>query len=116
MITPQLVAGRGVGAKLFRGLGDVTRLAILQSLAAGELRVVDLVALLGMSQSNVSAHLSCLKDCGLVTDRPEGRSVYYRIAAAEVFDLMRSAEMLLQEVGQQIALCPNYSQSDKGPA
>lgn len=104
----RLGAGRDVGAKLFRGLGDATRLAILQSLAAGERRVTDLVAELGMSQSNVSTHLACLKDCGLVADRPEGRAVYYRIATTEVFELLRSAETLLEDVGQKIALCPNH--------
>ena len=106
-------AGRVLGAKLFRGLGDQTRLAILQVLAMGERRVTDLVAELKMSQSNVSGHLACLKDCGLVADRPEGRAVYYRIASGEVFELLRAAEILLGDVGQQIALCPNYRADDE---
>jgi len=105
---------RGVGAKLFRGLGDGTRLAILQSLSGGERRVTDLVAELGMSQSNVSAHVACLKDCGLVLDRPQGRAVYYRIASAEVFGVLRAAEDLLEVVGHQIALCPNYQPVERG--
>ncbi|MDF2729199.1 MAG: putative ArsR-family regulator [Acidimicrobiia bacterium] len=103
-----LDSGRGVGAKLFRGLADPTRLAILQVLGAGEYRVTDLVGVLRTSQSNVSAHLACLKDCGLVTDRPEGRAVYYRIATKEIYELLRAAEDLLEDVGDQIALCPNY--------
>ena len=110
-----LGSGRDVGAKLFRGLGDVTRLAILQSLAAGERRVTDLVDELGMSQSNVSTHLACLKDCGLVADRPEGRAVYYRIATSEVFELLRSAETLLEGIGQRIALCPHYRSAEERP-
>jgi DNA-binding transcriptional ArsR family regulator len=108
-------ADRVLGAKLFRGLGDQTRLAILQLLAGGERRVTDLVAELGMSQSNVSGHLSCLKDCGLVGDRPEGRAVYYRIASGDVFGLLRAAETLLGDVGHQIALCPNYVAGDQSP-
>lgn len=59
---------------LFRSLGDATRLGILLRLAEGEARVVDLVAALGLAQSTVSSHLSCLRDCGLVDSRPEGRS------------------------------------------
>lgn len=114
MIDPALLPGRDVGAKLFRGLGDTTRLAILQSLAAGERRVTDLVAELGMSQSNVSAHLGCLKECGLVVDRPVGRAVFYRLATQELFELLRSAEVLLGDVGVQIALCPNYRSSKDG--
>ncbi len=107
MTTTRARAGRDVGAKLFRGLSDPNRLAILQALAAGERRVTDLVEELGTSQSNVSGHLACLKECGLVADRPEGRAVFYRIAAPELFDVLRAAEALLGAVGERIALCPN---------
>lgn len=110
----ELDSGRGDGAKLFRGLADPTRLAILQLLASGERRVTDLVGELGMSQSNVSAHLACLKDCGLIVDRPMGRAVHYRIATEQVFDLLRAAEDLLGDVGARIALCPNYEPIDAG--
>ena len=84
------------------------RLAIVQLLASGEHRVTDLVAELGTSQPNVSGHLACLKDCGLVVDRPQGRAVYYSLASAELLDLLRSAETLLGAIGHQIQLCPNY--------
>ena len=97
-----------LAAKLFRGLGDPMRLAIVQLLASGERRVADVVAELGTSQPNVSGHLACLKDCGLVVDRPQGRAVYYSLASAELFDLLRSAETLLAAVGHQIQLCPKY--------
>ena len=93
---------------MFRGLGDPMRLAILQHLANGERRVTDLVGELGTSQPNVSGHLACLKDCGLVVDRPQGRAVYYSLATAELFDLLRSAEKLLAGVGHRIQLCPKY--------
>ena len=43
-------------ACMFRSLGDPTRLAILQHLAMGEHRVVDLIAHLGLAQSTVTAH------------------------------------------------------------
>jgi ArsR family transcriptional regulator len=102
-------ADLALGAKLFRSLGDPMRLAILQVLAGGERRVTDLVGQVGSSQANVSGHLACLKDCGLVVDRPQGRAVYYSLASAELFDVLRSAEGLLASVGHQIALCPNYS-------
>ena len=97
-----------MAAKLFRSLGDPVRLAILQVLAGGERRVTDLVAELGTSQPNVSGHLGCLKDCGLVTDRPQGRAVYYALAHPDLLDVLRSAEGLLDAVGHQIDLCPNY--------
>lgn len=100
-----------LGAKLFRGFADPTRLAILAELADAELRVTDLVAHLGGSQGNISGHLACLKGCGLVTDRPEGRQVFYRIARPDVVAVLRSAEALLAVTGHQVELCPNY-----GPA
>jgi ArsR family transcriptional regulator, cadmium/lead-responsive transcriptional repressor len=105
-------AGRdvSVAAKLFRGFADPTRLAILLVLLAGESRVVDLVERVGGSQSNVSAHLACLKDCGLVTDRPQGRAVLYRLATPQVVELLRQAETLLAEVGHEVALCANYEE------
>ena len=67
-------------ACLFHGFRDPNRLAILRHLAGGEHRVVDLTAHLGLAQSTVSKHLACLKDCGMVTSRPQGRaSVFSRI-------------------------------------
>lgn len=59
---------------LFHSLSDATRLAILRRLAVGEARVVDLTGELGLAQSTVSAHLACLRDCGLVDYRPQGRA------------------------------------------
>ncbi len=97
-----------VAAHMFRGFGDPIRLAIVTELLAGERRVVDLVGVLGCSQSNVSGHLTCLKDCGLIVDRPEGRSVYYRLATPAVVDLLRQAEALLGEIGERVELCENY--------
>jgi ArsR family transcriptional regulator, cadmium/lead-responsive transcriptional repressor len=98
----------GLVAKLMRGFADPTRLAILAALSDGELRVTDLVARVGGSQGNISGHLSCLKDCGMVTDRPEGRAVWYSIAEPEVVGVIRAAEGLLARTGTQVELCPNY--------
>jgi len=68
---------------LFHSLSDSARLAIVRRLADGEARVVDLIGELGLAQSTVSAHVACLRDCGLVTGRPEGRQVFYFTAQAE---------------------------------
>ena len=95
-------------ATLFRGLADPTRLRILLALLPCEQRVTDLVQALGMAQSTVSGHLACLKDCGLVADRPQGRAVWYRVARPELVGVLRSAEELLAAVGTRIELCPNY--------
>src|SRR4051794_26435377 len=63
---PACRADLSAAVALFRGLGDATRLAIVHELAGGERRVVDLTGVLGLAQSTVSAHLACLRDCGLV--------------------------------------------------
>lgn len=51
-------------AKLFRGFGDPSRLSILDALRNGPLTVSELIEATGLSQSNVSNHLGCLRDCG----------------------------------------------------
>ena len=97
-----------VAAKLFRGFADPTRVAILQALLDGERRVADLVEQVGSSQSNISGHLACLRDCGLVFDRPgPRRQVFYRLSGPEVVDLLRAAEGLLAANGEAIELCRN---------
>ena len=98
-------------AKLFSGFGDPTRLSIIALLADGERRVSDIVDTLDGSQGNISGHLKCLRDCGLVTDRRSGREAFYRIAHREVIEVLRSGEALLALAGQQIDLCPNYDVS-----
>ena len=73
---------------LFHSLSDSARLAIVRRLADGEARVVDLIGELGLAQSTVSAHVACLRDCGLVTGRPEGRQVFYSLTRPELLDLL----------------------------
>jgi DNA-binding transcriptional ArsR family regulator len=97
-----------VTAALFRGFSEPMRLAILLELMEREQRVVDLVEAIGGSQSNVSGHLACLKDCGLVIDRPEGRQTFYRLASREVLGVLRAAEKLLARNGHAIEICPRY--------
>ncbi|MDO8308882.1 MAG: metalloregulator ArsR/SmtB family transcription factor [Actinomycetota bacterium] len=62
-------AALGSAAALFRCLGDRCRLAIVCHLALGEHNVRDLTEHLGPAQATVSAHLRCLRDCGMVTVR-----------------------------------------------
>jgi ArsR family transcriptional regulator, arsenate/arsenite/antimonite-responsive transcriptional repressor len=78
-------------ARLFHALSDETRLSILQRLRFGERCVCDLTDALDAAQSRLSFHLKVLKDAGLVTDRKDGRWMYYTLnteALAEVSDLV----------------------------
>ena len=100
------------GAALFHGLADRNRLAIVRQLAGGELRVVDLTKSLGLAQGTVSGHLACLRDCGLIVGRPEGRQMFYSIAHPELMDVLGAAEQLLALTGEAVELCPNYGPDD----
>jgi ArsR family transcriptional regulator, cadmium/lead-responsive transcriptional repressor len=92
---------------LFRSLADPARLAILRHLTVGEHRVVDLTAHLGLAQSTTSAHLACLRDCGLVSVRTVGRSSMYALAVrSELMGVLASAERLLAATGDAVTLCP----------
>jgi ArsR family transcriptional regulator, cadmium/lead-responsive transcriptional repressor len=96
-------------ACLFHGFSDPSRLAIVRHLALGEHRVVDLTGHLGLAQSTVSKHLACLKDCGLVTSRPEGRASMWSLNHADtVMELLAAAERLLALTGDAVTLCPNF--------
>jgi DNA-binding transcriptional ArsR family regulator len=100
--------GLAPAAALFHSLADPVRLSIVQQLACGEARVVDLTRELELGQSTVSKHLACLRDCRLVDYRAEGRQSFYFIAAPELLDLLRSAEQLLQATDRAVALCPVF--------
>ncbi|MFF3063635.1 ArsR/SmtB family transcription factor [Oerskovia sp. NPDC057915] len=100
--------GMEPGVALFRSLGDPARLAIVRRLAAGEARVADLTADLGLAQSTISSHVACLKDCGLVAGRMDGRRVYYSLARPELLEMLAAAEVLLAATGNAVVLCPNY--------
>ena len=106
---PDEGAALTAAACLFHGFSDPSRLAIVRHLALGEHRVVDLTNHLGLAQSTVSKHLACLKDCGLVTSRPEGRASMWSLNHTDtVIKLLSSAEQLLALTGDAVALCPNF--------
>ena len=70
--------------------------------------MVDLTGELRLAQSTVSKHLACLRDCGLIDYRIDGRQSFYALTRPELLDLLRSAEQLLAATGEAVALCPVY--------
>ena len=64
---------------VFRALADSSRRAIFEQLTLGEAAVKDLTARFDISQPAVSQHLAALRGAGLVSERREGRLVYYRV-------------------------------------
>lgn len=74
---------------LLSALGDVTRLRLCSLLSKFELSVVELTQVLDLGQSKVSTHLGKLKESGLVLDRREGTSSFYRLHLAGMSDASR---------------------------
>lgn len=74
-----------------KGFADGTRLRILYLLRDGELCVHEIVDALEMSQSAVSHQLRVLRNADLVSDRREGRHVYYELADAHVREMLENA-------------------------
>jgi ArsR family transcriptional regulator, cadmium/lead-responsive transcriptional repressor len=96
-------------AKLFRGFSDPSRLSILNALGNGVLTVSEIIQATGLTQSNVSNHLGCLRDCGLVTAQQTGRFVYYALSDKRVEQLLHIANELLAEVAKGVYECTRYA-------
>jgi len=95
----------------FRLLSDSTRLRLLMLVDREELSVAELAAITQLAQPRVSTHLAKLKEAGLVSDRREGVSVYYRMAAsivdpslAALWELLRTntSDPLIQQDSERI--------------
>ncbi len=95
-------------ARFFRALGDPTRVRLLRLLldaATGELSVSALVDTIGAAQSRVSTHLSCLRWCGLVQTRREGKQVYYRVSDQRVREILTLSGVMIRSHATGIASC-----------
>jgi ArsR family transcriptional regulator, arsenate/arsenite/antimonite-responsive transcriptional repressor len=90
-MTTRTHPARARTSRLFHALSDETRLQILERLRAGERCVCELTDALDAAQSRLSFHLKVLKDAGLVSDRRDGRWMYYTLnpdALGEMTDLV----------------------------
>ncbi len=103
---PMVLADTELLARLFRALGDATRLRILELLLdEGELHQAEIVRRLGAVQARVSEHLGCLVWCGFVQRRVQGRRTLYRPANRQVRSLVNQAKRFLEHNEAQIACC-----------
>lgn len=101
-------------AKLFRGFSDPSRLSIVETINGSFCTVSEIVASTGLSQPNVSNHLSCLLDCGLVHRERRGRFVHYRLADQRVVQVLETVDDLLTDIGGDLYECPRYGLT-RGP-
>jgi DNA-binding transcriptional ArsR family regulator len=92
-------------AKLFRGLSDPSRLAILDAVVDEARSVTEVCEITGLAQSNVSNHLACLLGCGLVVREQRGRFAYYRLADRRIATLLDLGDEILREVARGVDIC-----------
>jgi DNA-binding transcriptional ArsR family regulator len=74
------VASESALHRVGRAIADPTRCDILLCLLEGPHYPTELADHLGLTKANVSNHLACLRDCGLVIATPEGRRMRYELA------------------------------------
>jgi ArsR family transcriptional regulator len=91
-------------SRLFKALGDETRLRIVALLSHGELCVCHLEDALGLSQPNVSRHLGTLRAAGIVEHRREGSWVYYRPAPQGDPDCEQQLKTLMRTFAKRAVL------------
>jgi DNA-binding transcriptional ArsR family regulator len=93
-------------ARVFRALGDATRLRMLEVLAeVGEATQSELMVLVGATQSRASEHLSCLTWSGLVDGHREGRSMRYRLSDGHAQELIAVARRFLMTNERAVGGC-----------
>lgn len=95
------------GLALPRVSGPVP-VGLLEALRGGERTVGEVVEATGLSQPNASGHFACLRDCGLVTSRQDGRYIYYGFADDGLDDVLRGAETLLARAAERVYGCTRY--------
>ncbi len=91
---------------LFSSLADRTRLSIVLFLLDKKEATVDEISKkLEKSQSLISHHLSCLRNCGVVKVRKEGKFSYYSLSSDEVIELIKIAINHVRNHSQSILSC-----------
>ncbi len=103
--THETAAQAEIYAKFFHGLSNPTRFKIVQALLEQEMNVSQLVDAVGASQSQVSNQLACLKWCGYVTSRQEGKYILYRISDERVRTILQLAKEIVADNAEQIRSC-----------
>jgi DNA-binding transcriptional ArsR family regulator len=87
------IADKGVAnrrSRLFKALADETRLRILALLGVREMCVCEVMVALGLTQPTASHHLGILGNAGLISERKEGKWVFYRVADSKLAETIHS--------------------------
>jgi len=106
------VVNMDVKAKFLRGFSDRTRLQILESIKNQEKTVSQIVEDLNGNQSNISQHLACLKGCGIIVGRQEGKYMYYSLRNEQIVELLNVMDTVFNQVEQEVAACEKNDELD----
>lgn len=90
--------------RLYKALAHPVRLQILHILGHGEACVCHLRVILRRPQPYISQQLSVLREAGLVEDRRDGQTVFYRLASPKILELIRIGREMVQEQGVPVEL------------
>lgn len=96
-------------SEIFGVLADSTRLKIIATLMSGEVCVCEIAKRLSLQQSTVSHQLRLLRDLRLVTNRKQGRTVYYQLCDDHVAALLRQALDHVRETSEPPMLVPDVT-------
>ncbi|RUS56958.1 ArsR family transcriptional regulator [Kurthia sp. 3B1D] len=94
--------------KFIHGFSNKIRLQILEAIKFEEKTVSQIVEETNGNQSNISQHLACLKGCGLIVSRQEGKYVYYSLRNAKIHELLDMFDLVLEDVENDVACCQNH--------
>jgi ArsR family transcriptional regulator len=93
--------------KVFKALGEPTRLRILKILAENEMCVCEIEKVLEMTQPRISQHLKVLKHAQLVHERKEGRWSYFSVNAAKISEVFDAFKGFMKE---SLKTTPNFGE------
>ena len=96
-------------AHFIHGLSNKARLTILELLKSNEMTVNEIVEKSKISQSSISQHLSCLKGCGLVSSRQEGKYVYYQIKDRQILEWLKLIDSVVEDTEDDIENCQYHT-------
>lgn len=92
-------------ARFFHGLSDPTRVMILEFLLEGPRTAGEIVRHVGRPQASVAAHVTCLRFCGYVEARRDGRHVWYEVIDPRVRQILTMGERYLTTNAERIREC-----------
>lgn len=95
-------------AEFIHGFSHKTRIQILEFIIDNEKTVSEIMQQVEGSQSSISQHLACLKGCGLITGRQEGKFIYYSLRNKQVRSLVKMFDDVFTDVQNDVKTCEHH--------